>query len=127
MNTPSRLVYQFYFMCFFQILQLQMNEYKYHYLYTKLDIDVFDLDDFKYNFVNITAFRLVDVENIGVREVIKEMNRFQQKHAHQQKQQTSSMAINAKQLLLQQFNQANNSEEKQINYSKFIGVICKLL
>lgn len=62
-----------------QILQLQMNEYKYHYLYTKLDIDAFDLDDFKYNYVNITAFRLVDIDNIGVREIIKHMKRYYQK------------------------------------------------
>lgn len=56
-----------------------MNEYKYHYLYTKLDIDAFDLDDFKYNYVNITAFRLVDIDNIGVREIIKHMKRYYQK------------------------------------------------
>lgn len=96
-----------------------MNEYKYHYLYTKLDIDAFDLDDFKYNFVNITAFRLVDVDNIGVREVIKEMNRFEQRQIqqHQQKHQENN----------QQSHQADQSQyNKQINYSKFIGVIYSL-
>lgn len=66
-----------------------MNEYKYHYLYTTLDIDAFDLDDFKYNFVNITAFRLVDVDDIGVREIIKDMRRFQQKQLQKQPNQSS--------------------------------------
>lgn len=56
-----------------------MNEYKYHYLYTMLDIDAFDLDDFKHNFVNITGFRLLNVDDIGVREIIKDMRRFQQR------------------------------------------------
>lgn len=72
-----------------------MNEYKYHYLYTTLDIDAFDLDDFKYNFVNITAFRLVDVDDIGVREIIKDMRRFQQKQ-HQKQPNQSSTELNQK-------------------------------
>lgn len=66
------------------ILQLQMNEYKYHYLFTTFDLESFDLDDFKYNFVNITAFRLVDVEDVGVREILKDMDRY---HAAQQRRQ----------------------------------------
>lgn len=70
-----------------------MNDYKYHYLYTTLDIDAFDLDDFKYNFVNITAFRLVDVDDIGVREIIKDMRRFQQKQ-HQKQPMQSSTELN---------------------------------
>lgn len=65
-----------------KILQLQMNEYKYHYLYTALNIDAFDLDDFKYNFVNITAFRLVDIEDIGVRDTMNDIQRFHQGHEH---------------------------------------------
>lgn len=81
---------------------MQMNEYKYHYLYTKFNIDAFDLDEFKYNFVNITAFRLVDVEDIGVREIIKDMKRFQQKQQHKHQ---------------------NQSQQKQISPAKFIGVI----
>ncbi|XP_033607887.1 glutamate receptor ionotropic, kainate 2 isoform X14 [Cryptotermes secundus] len=59
------------------ILQLQMNDYKYHYLFTTFDIETFDLEDFKYNFVNMTAFRVVDAENVGVREILKDMERFQ--------------------------------------------------
>lgn len=41
------------------------------------DIETFDLEDFKYNFVNITAFRLVDADDVGVRSVLRDMERFQ--------------------------------------------------
>ncbi|XP_034937013.1 glutamate receptor ionotropic, kainate 2-like isoform X2 [Chelonus insularis] len=59
------------------ILQLQMNDYKYHYLFTTFDIETFDLEDFKYNYVNITAFRLVDADDAGVRGILRDMERFQ--------------------------------------------------
>ncbi|XP_054261553.1 glutamate receptor ionotropic, kainate 2 isoform X2 [Macrosteles quadrilineatus] len=59
------------------ILQLQMNDYRYHYMFTTFDIETFDLEDFKYNSVNITAFRLVDVENAKVAETLEQMERFQ--------------------------------------------------
>ena len=41
------------------------------------DIETFDLEDFKYNFVNITAFRLVDAEDVGVRGILRDMERYQ--------------------------------------------------
>jgi len=41
------------------------------------DIETFDLEDFKYNSVNITAFRLVDVEDARVMETLDQMERFQ--------------------------------------------------
>ena len=41
------------------------------------DIETFDLEDFKYNFVNMTAFRLVDSEHYRVRRVLKDMEKFQ--------------------------------------------------
>lgn len=41
------------------------------------DIETFDLEDFKYNSVNMTAFRLVDVENPKVAELLTQMERFQ--------------------------------------------------
>ncbi|CAH0390020.1 unnamed protein product [Bemisia tabaci] len=59
------------------ILQLQMNDFKFHYLFTSFDIETFDLEDFKYNFVNMTAFRIIDTEDVGVREIFKDMARFQ--------------------------------------------------
>lgn len=58
------------------ILKLQMNEYKYHYLFTTFDVESFDLEDFKYNFVNITAFRLVESEDVAIREILKDIDRF---------------------------------------------------
>lgn len=41
------------------------------------DIETFDLEDFKYNSVNITAFRLVDVGDTKVSEILQEMEQFQ--------------------------------------------------
>lgn len=58
------------------ILQIQMNEYKYHYLFTTFDLETFDLEDFKYNFVNVTSFRLIDSEDIAVRDTLKDMRQF---------------------------------------------------
>lgn len=40
-------------------------------------METFDLEDFKYNSVNITAFRIVDVENSKVREKLHTMENFQ--------------------------------------------------
>lgn len=41
------------------------------------DIETFDLEDFKYNSVNMTAFRLVDLEEPKVVEILRQMERFQ--------------------------------------------------
>lgn len=57
---------------FRNVLSFQYNNY----LITQ-DIETFDLEDFKYNFVNITAFRLVDADDVGVRSVLRDMERFQ--------------------------------------------------
>nr|CAD7423216.1 unnamed protein product [Timema monikensis] len=46
-----------------------------HY-FLKGDIETFDLEDFKYNFVNMTAFRIVDAEDVSVQEILKDMERF---------------------------------------------------
>lgn len=64
------------------IVQLQMNEYKYHYLFTTFDIDAIDLEDLKYNFFNVTAFRLVDSDDIGIHMKLMEMARFVQREKH---------------------------------------------
>lgn len=84
----------------FQILQLQMNDYRYHFMFTTFvssilnwilsiaeldhinvklifqDIETFDLEDFKYNSVNITAFRLVDIGSRRVTEVLEQIQKF---------------------------------------------------
>ncbi|KAK7867305.1 hypothetical protein R5R35_002127 [Gryllus longicercus] len=59
------------------ILQLQMNDFRYHYMFTTFDIETFDLEDFKYNSVNMTAFRLVDADAPWVTDVLGQMERFQ--------------------------------------------------
>ncbi|KAG4076062.1 hypothetical protein HA402_010857, partial [Bradysia odoriphaga] len=58
------------------ILQLQMNDYRYHFMFTTFDIETFDLEDFKYNSVNITAFRLVDIGSRRVTEVLEQIQKF---------------------------------------------------
>ena len=55
------------------ILQLQMNNHRYHYTFTSFDVESFDLEDFKYNGVNMTAFRIVDSETGRVKELLREM------------------------------------------------------
>ncbi|KAF6208028.1 hypothetical protein GE061_016477 [Apolygus lucorum] len=60
-----------------RVIQLQMNDYKYHYLFTTFDLESYNLEEFKYNFVNMTAFRIVDIEDLGVKELLKDMERFQ--------------------------------------------------
>nr|XP_045621985.1 glutamate receptor ionotropic, kainate 2-like [Procambarus clarkii] len=59
------------------LLQLQMNDYRYHYLFTTFDIETFDLEDFKYNYVNMTAFRIVDTSNSQVLKILRDMEKFQ--------------------------------------------------
>lgn len=41
------------------------------------DLETFDLEDFKYNSVNITAFRLVDVDHPKVQDILATMEKFQ--------------------------------------------------
>lgn len=41
------------------------------------DIETFDLEDFKYNFVNITAFRLVDADDAAIRGILRDMEKYQ--------------------------------------------------
>ncbi|XP_045026271.1 glutamate receptor ionotropic, kainate 2 [Daphnia magna] len=59
------------------ILQLQMNDYQYHYLFASPDLETFDLEDFKYNFVNISAFRIVDADSNFTRNQLRDMEKFQ--------------------------------------------------
>ena len=52
-----------------------MNNDRYHYSFTSFDVETFDLEDFKYNSVNMTAFRIVDSDSLAVRETLAEMER----------------------------------------------------
>ncbi|XP_030568198.1 glutamate receptor ionotropic, kainate 2 isoform X3 [Drosophila novamexicana] len=54
-----------------------MNDHRYHYMFTTFDLETFDLEDFRYNSVNITAFRLVDVGSKRYQEVIDQMQKLQ--------------------------------------------------
>ncbi len=40
-------------------------------------METFDLEDFKYNFVNISAFRIVDAESNFTRQLLRDMEKFQ--------------------------------------------------
>ncbi|XP_030081704.1 glutamate receptor ionotropic, kainate 2 isoform X5 [Drosophila hydei] len=62
---------------FRSILQLQMNDHRYHYMFTTFDLETYDLEDFRYNSVNITAFRLVDVGSKRYQDVIDQMQKLQ--------------------------------------------------
>lgn len=53
-----------------------MNDFKYHYLFTSFDLETFEMEDFRYNFVNITAFRLVDSNDVFVKEILNNMEKF---------------------------------------------------
>ncbi|KAI5732447.1 hypothetical protein M8J76_000300 [Diaphorina citri] len=72
-DTSTTHISQF----FRAMLQLQMNDYRYHYLFTSFDIETFDLEDFKYNSVNMTAFRIVNLEDRKVVDLLEQMERFQ--------------------------------------------------
>ena len=50
-----------------------MNNPTFHYTFTSLDVESFDLEDFRYNRVNMTSFRLVDSTSRRVRELLREM------------------------------------------------------
>ena len=40
------------------------------------DMETLDLEDFSYNNVNMTAFRMVDADDPGVKEALRQMERF---------------------------------------------------
>lgn len=72
-----------------------MNDYKYHYLFTTFDLETFDLEDFKYNFVNMTAFRVVDAEDLAVQEVLRDMVKFQNTLSMPTKLNTSFIQVSS--------------------------------
>uniref|UniRef100_A0A1A9UIH8 Glutamate receptor ionotropic, kainate 2 n=1 Tax=Glossina austeni TaxID=7395 RepID=A0A1A9UIH8_GLOAU len=45
-------------------------------IYKIIDLETFDLEDFKYNSVNITAFRLVDVQSQLYTDIVEQMQKF---------------------------------------------------
>lgn len=43
------------------------------------DIETYDLENFRYNFVNMTAFRMVDSEHPSVRTILRDIEKYQPK------------------------------------------------
>ncbi|XP_077294860.1 glutamate receptor ionotropic, kainate 2 [Arctopsyche grandis] len=58
------------------ILQLQMNSHRYHYLFASFDMELFDLEDFYFNKVNMSGWRLVDLDSDRVKEILQQMQTF---------------------------------------------------
>ncbi|XP_069363770.1 glutamate receptor ionotropic, kainate 2 isoform X3 [Maniola hyperantus] len=58
------------------ILQLQMNNENYHYIFTSFDMELFDLEDFLYNRVNMSGWRLVDRDSDKVKDALQVMEKF---------------------------------------------------
>ncbi|XP_053623166.1 glutamate receptor ionotropic, kainate 2 [Plodia interpunctella] len=58
------------------ILQLQMNNEDYHYIFTSFDMELFDLEDFYYNRVNMSGWRLVDRGSDKVKDALQVMEKF---------------------------------------------------
>ncbi|XP_061725506.1 glutamate receptor ionotropic, kainate 2 isoform X2 [Cydia pomonella] len=58
------------------ILQLQMNNENYHYIFTSFDMELFDLEDFYYNRVNMSGWRLVDRDSDKVKDTLLVMEKF---------------------------------------------------
>ncbi|KAL4714302.1 hypothetical protein ACJJTC_009654 [Scirpophaga incertulas] len=58
------------------ILQLQMNNEYHHYIFTSFDMELFDLEDFYYNHVNISGWRLVDRDSNRVKDALQVMEKF---------------------------------------------------
>ncbi|CAG4981440.1 unnamed protein product [Colias eurytheme] len=58
------------------ILQLQMNNENYHYIFTSFDMELFDLEDFYYNRVNMSGWRLVNRDSDKVKDALQVMEKF---------------------------------------------------
>ncbi|XP_067675457.1 glutamate receptor ionotropic, kainate 2-like isoform X1 [Haliotis asinina] len=54
-------------------LQEGMIDPYHHYILTNLDIESIDMENYRYNYVNLTGFRMVDPNNDYVRDVMKAM------------------------------------------------------
>lgn len=54
-----------------------MNDYKYHYHFATFDMETFELENFKYNYVNMTAYRMVDADHPSVKQILRDIEKFQ--------------------------------------------------
>lgn len=55
-----------------QAQQIGMMSDYHSYLITSLDLQILDLDEFKYGGTNVTAFRLVDPDSVAVENTVSE-------------------------------------------------------
>lgn len=53
-----------------------MNDFKYHFLFTSFDLETIELEDFRFNFVNITAFRLVDPNDVFIKNILNDVEKY---------------------------------------------------
>nr|AXF48859.1 ionotropic receptor IR28 [Lobesia botrana] len=53
-----------------------MNNENYHYIFTSFDMELFDLEDFYYNRVNMSGWRLVDRDSDKVKDTLLVMEKF---------------------------------------------------
>ncbi|GBP90060.1 Glutamate receptor ionotropic, kainate 2 [Eumeta japonica] len=53
-----------------------MNNEDYHYIFTSFDMELFDMEDFYYNRVNMSGWRLVDRDSDKVRDILQVMEKF---------------------------------------------------
>ncbi|CAF0966604.1 unnamed protein product, partial [Didymodactylos carnosus] len=74
-------------------LQLGMINSNYHYLLTTLDIDTYDLEDYKYNYVNITAYRLFNRDSHIIQDAMKYYFEFKRIENNEQNRQTFTTQV----------------------------------
>ncbi|KAK2148217.1 hypothetical protein LSH36_509g01044 [Paralvinella palmiformis] len=58
-------------------LQVGMIDPSHHYIFTNLDLETINLDDFKHNAANVTGFRLISREDPRVQDILHQMETYQ--------------------------------------------------
>ncbi|XP_041351805.1 glutamate receptor ionotropic, kainate 2-like [Gigantopelta aegis] len=54
-------------------LQEGMIDPYHHYILTSMDVESIDMENYRYNYVNLTGFRLIDYETLYVQQIMKAM------------------------------------------------------
>ncbi|XP_055331757.1 glutamate receptor ionotropic, kainate 2-like isoform X2 [Paramacrobiotus metropolitanus] len=57
------------------MLQLQMNDFRYHYFFTTFNLELLNLEDFRHNYVNITGFRLIKRDETPYKEIAQSLHK----------------------------------------------------
>ncbi|XP_060578610.1 glutamate receptor ionotropic, kainate 2-like, partial [Ruditapes philippinarum] len=61
-----------------EALQEGMIDSYHHIIINNMDIELLDLEDYRHNFVNLTGFRLVNVNNEFTRHILKDMDDYRE-------------------------------------------------